>query len=59
MNDFKKLSDSEVFSRDYTDLPKETEDEIAARLEKIMIRQRKARGIVKEEEPKDETPVEV
>lgn len=44
----RKLPDSEVFDRDYINIPKETEDDIADRLEKIMIRQRAARDALKE-----------
>lgn len=49
----KKLPDSEVFDRDYINIPKETEDDIAARLEKIMIRQRAVRDAMKEPENLD------
>lgn len=47
-----KLPDSEVFDRDdYDKLTPEDEDEIAARLEKIMIRHRAVREAMKETNP--------
>lgn len=53
----KKLPDSEVFDRDdYDKLTPETEEDICARLEKIMLRHRAARAATKEDET---NPLEV